>query len=100
MAGDRIVIKTEQVSATADRMDRLREELASELQASRRTVNSLREIWRGQAAEKTISSFNAFADRYYEQYQETIKRYTAFLRQNIEAGYIETERANTSLAGS
>ena len=98
MAGNSIRISTDQVGQIASNIERLNNELASTLTDSKAAIDGLQNIWQGEAAEETISSFDAFAGKYFQNYKDIIQQYVNFLRQNVETGYIETENANVSLA--
>ncbi len=98
MAGNSIRINTDQVAETAANMENLNLQLDDILQKSRQAVDSLRNIWQGEAAEETIASYDAFSARYFENYKEIINNYVAFLRGNVQEDYIRTENANVSLA--
>ena len=98
MAGNSIRISTDQVQQIADSIERMNSELAETLAESRVSVDGLRNVWQGEAAEGTIEAFDSFADRYFQRYQDVIRQYVRFLRQNVGAGYLETENVNLSLA--
>jgi len=100
MAGNSIRISTDQVAQIANELDSLNKRLTEELQACKQTVSSLRNIWQGEAANATISAFDAFAAKYFQKYEEVISQYVKFLRANVEAGYTATEIANTKLGDS
>ena len=98
MAGDSIRISTDQVAEIADRMERLNIELESTLNESRSAVDSLKNIWTGEAAEETVTAYDSFAAAYFDRYREMIRSYVSFLRNNVSTGYTETENANAGLA--
>lgn len=98
MAGDSIRINTDQVAQIANELERLNTRLTEELQNSKATVDNLANIWEGEAAQATISSFDEFATKYFQNYEDVIRQYVTFLRQNIEQGYILTESQNVGLA--
>ena len=98
MAGNSIRISTDQVAEIAGNMERLNGELEAKLNDSRSAVNSLKNIWTGEAAEETTSAYDSFAAKYFEQYRDVIQNYISFLRTNVDAGYTETESVNSGLA--
>lgn len=98
MAGNSVRVNTEQVGQIATNLETLNGRLREELENSKQVVNDLRSIWEGEAAEATISSYNEFANKYFESYEDVIKQYVTFLRQNVESGYFDTETANVNLA--
>lgn len=97
MAGH-IKVNTDQVSAIATNIDSLNTKLKDLLLTSQKTVQGLANSWQGEAAQATISSFNDFAAKYFDNYYKVIDNYVKFLRTNVEQGYFETETVNTNLA--
>lgn len=97
MAGQ-IKISTDQVAEIATSIENLNKRLDDTLKSSQTTVKNLNNSWEGEAANATISAFDSFANKYFQNYKDVIDAYVRFLRQNVESGYIETETANTKLA--
>jgi WXG100 family type VII secretion target len=97
MAGQ-ITVNTEQVAQIASTIEGLNQRLNDSLKNSQNNVNNLKNTWEGQASDATISSFNEFAAKYFQNYYDVIDQYVKFLRKNISEGYSQTETANTSLA--
>ena len=93
MAGNSIRINTDQVTQIAQTIEKLTDELNN----SRNVVQQLSTIWQGEAAQTTIDSYNAFAEKYFQNYADVIKQYVTFLRNNVAQGYFETETGNTGL---
>ena len=79
MAGNSIRISTDQVLGIASELDSLNKRLTAELEKSRATVNHLSNIWDGEAARATISSYNDFASKFFQQYEDIINEYVKFL---------------------
>lgn len=98
MAGNSIRIDTAQVGQIATNIERLNNRLTEELTNSKITIDQLANIWEGEAAQATISSFDEFANKFFQNYENIIAQYVQFLRTNVEQGYFETENANVSLA--
>ena len=98
MAGDSVRVNTDQVIEIANELARLNSQLKDKLEDGRKALNGLADIWEGEAAQETISSFDEFANEYFQDYEEIIAQYVGFLRTNVAAGYFETETANISLA--
>ena len=98
MAGNSIRVNTDQVAQIASNLETQNKRLTEELQNSKQTIDNLANIWEGEAAQNTISSFDEFAAKYFQNYENVITQYVQFLRQNVEAGYFETETANINLA--
>ncbi len=98
MAGNSIRVNTDQVAQIATNIENLNKRLTEELANSKATVDQLANIWEGEAAQATISSFDEFAAKYFQNYEDVITQYVQFLRTNIEQGYFDTETQNIGLA--
>lgn len=98
MAGNSIRVNTDQVAQIASNIENLNKRLTEELTNSKITVDQLANIWEGEAAQATISSFDEFAAKYFQNYEDVITQYVQFLRMNIEQGYFDTETQNIGLA--
>jgi WXG100 family type VII secretion target len=98
MAGNSIRVNTDQVAQIASNIEGLNKRLTEELTNSKATIDQLANVWEGEAAQATISSFDEFAAKYFQNYEDIITQYVQFLRTNIEQGYFDTETQNTSLA--
>jgi len=97
MAGQ-IRVNTDQVAQIATSIEKLNLRLTEELTTGKKTIDNLANTWEGEASRATISSFDEFAAKYFQNYEEIINNYVKFLRTNIEQGYFETETSNTTLA--
>lgn len=98
MAGNSIRVNTDQVAQIASNIEDLNKRLTEELTNSKSTIDQLANVWEGEAAQATISSFDDFATRFFQDYEDTITQYVQFLRTNIEQGYFDTETQNIGLA--
>lgn len=98
MAGNFVRVNTDQVGQIASNLEKLNKRLREELERSKSIVNDLKNVWSGEAANETISSFNEFANKYFQTYEDILQNYVNFLRTNVEQGYFDTEVANISLA--
>ncbi len=97
MAGQ-IKVNTDQVGQIATTIEGLNKDLKESLENSKKIVNDLGNTWEGEASQATISSFNEFANKYFQNYYDIIDNYVKFLRTNVDAGYFETETVNTNLS--
>jgi WXG100 family type VII secretion target len=97
MAGQ-IRVNTAQVGEIATTIESLNLQLAEELKTSQKTIQNLSNTWDGEAAQATIASFDEFAAKFFQNYQDILDSYVRFLRTNVDQGYFETETANVSLA--
>lgn len=98
MAGNSIRVNTDQVAQIASNIEGLNKRLTEELNSSKATIDQLANVWKGEAAQATISSFDEFAAKYFQNYEDVITQYVQFLRTNIEQGYFDTETQNIGLA--
>lgn len=98
MAGNSIRVNTDQVAQIASNIEGLNKRLTEELTNSKATIDQLANVWEGEAAQATISSFDEFAAKYFQNYEDVITQYVQFLRTNIEQGYFDTETQNIGLA--
>ncbi len=98
MAGNSIKVNTDQVEAIANELEALNKKLTEQLNTSKTTIDNLKNIWTGEAANETISSYDNFAAKYFQNYEDVITQYVQFLRTNVAAGYFETETANINLS--
>ena len=97
MAGT-IKISTDQVEAIATSIDNSNKKLKSTLEESQTAIKNLNSIWQGEASQATMTAYDAFAAKYFQNYHDVIDAYVKFLRQNVSADYQSTETANTNLA--
>lgn len=98
MAGNNVRVNTDQVAQIATNLENLNKRLTEELANSKQIIDQLSNVWSGEAAQATISSYNEFAAKYFQNYEDTITQYVSFLRTNVEQGYFETETQNIGLA--
>ena len=98
MAGNSIRVNTDQVAQIASSLEALNKRLTEELTNSKATIDQLANIWEGEASQATISSFDEFATKYFQNYEDIITQYVQFLRTNVEQGYFDTETQNIGLA--
>lgn len=91
-------ISPEQVMGYASQIRSLNNQLAEILGSSKAQITSLQGSWTGTAAEATISAFNSFASKYFENYQQMINEYAQFLEKNVAESYGQTQKINASLA--
>jgi len=97
MAGT-IKISTDQVEAIATSIDNSNKKLKTTLEDSQTAIKSLSSTWQGDAAQATMSAYDSFAAKYFQNYHDIIDAYVKFLRQNVAADYVSTETSNTNLA--
>lgn len=98
MAGNSERVSTDQVGAIANEIDTINHQLSDKLKECKQTFDNLSGIWQGEAAQTSIQNFDAFANKYFQTYEDVIDGYVKFLRVNVEQGYVETETSNVGLA--
>lgn len=98
MAGNNMRVNTDQVGQIASKLESLNKRLSEELNNGKAAVDNLANIWEGEAAQATISAFDEFAGKYFQNYEDVINQYVQFLRTNVEQGYFDTETQNVGLA--
>jgi len=91
-------VDTEQVAQIATTIEGLNKRLSETLENTKAAMNNLKSSWEGGAATETITAFNGFAQKYFQDYHEKIDNYVKFLRKNVAEGYFEVEKENTRLA--
>lgn len=99
MAGE-IKVSTDQVNQIAGTVEKLNIKLKEQLEECQKTIQNLSTYFEGEAATATISSFDEFAAKYFQDYYDVIDQYVKFLRTNVAEGYFETEVHNETLAES
>ena len=98
MAGNSVRVNTDQVSQIADNIEKLNKKLTEQLTNGKATIDQLANIWEGEAAQATISAFDEFASKFFQNYEDVLTQYVQFLRTNIAQGYFDTETQNIGLA--
>ena len=98
MSGDKMKLYAHQVLNIADKMEKENQNLTAELERSQKIMDGLKDIWRGEAADATVDSYNSFYKKYADQYQQDVDSYVQFLRKNVAEGYFQVEKQNKGLA--
>lgn len=98
MAMTGITLDTEQVLSIASQMENDNKQLQQLLNDSKASVDSLSSYWAGKASDETRSSYESFANKFFQTYYDILDQYVKFLRNNVSAQYEQTEQVNTHLA--
>ena len=98
MAMTGITIDTNEVLAIASKIESENNQLRDLLNDSKSTIDGLSSFWTGKAADETRASYDSFANKFFQQYQDVLQQYVTFLRRNVAEQYQETENVNTQLA--
>ena len=93
-----ITIDTEQVLGIASSVESDNGQLQQLLNDSKAAIDSLASYWTGKAAEETRSSYESFANKFFQTYYDVLNQYVKFLRTNVASQYEQTETVNTQLA--
>jgi len=91
-------IDTAAIESAASTISSINNQLTETLRSSRATVQSLGAVWSGQAADATISAYNAFETKYSQMYRQMLDEYSKFLKNAAAAGYQQTEIEAKKLA--
>ena len=93
--GKQLLVDTEQVGIVASKLDDLKTQLDAKLKETEQVVDNLvGGDWEGEAANKTLQSYQEFVNTYSARYNAVISNYIHFLRTSVQSGYWETESAN------
>jgi uncharacterized protein YukE len=93
-----ITIDSEQILAIATQLQSDNDLLKQLLEDSKATIDSLASYHTGKAADETRSSYDSFANKFFQTYYDILDQYVKFLRNNVVPGYNDTEIINTQLA--
>lgn len=93
-----ITLDTEQVMSIASQIETDNSQLKELLNNTKATIDSLSSTWTGQASDETRTSYEGFANKFFQQYYDIIDQYVKFLRNNVSAQYTETENVNVKLS--
>ena len=93
-----ITLDSEQVLAIASQIENDNQQLQQLLNDSKSTIDSLSSYWTGVAADETRTSYESFANKFFQTYYDILEQYVKFLRNNVAAQYEQTEQVNTRLA--
>ena len=91
-------IDTQLIRETASTISTQNQLLLDTLNNSKSTVDSLRAVWTGSAAEATINAYSSFAAKYFQSYHDMLDEYVKFLNNVAGAGYESAETKATSKA--
>ena len=95
---DSIKVNTANVAAAANKIANYNTIIKKEFSSVEAAIKSLDSTWVGVASNNAISSFNGIKSAYCDARYDVLDNYVTFLRQQIDAGYTQTEKANKSLA--
>lgn len=98
MASNNLRIDTDQVLQIAQNLEDQNTKLNDTLTEGKQAIDNLANVWQSDAATDTISNFDDFANKYFQNYSDVITQYVKFLRDAVVQGYVETENANIGLA--
>lgn len=93
-----MTLDTEQVRSIAAQIENDNNSLKEKLEQTKSTINALSQTWTGTASEETRSSYEGFANKFFQQYYDVLDQYVKFLRTNVAEQYEQTEQVNTKLS--
>lgn len=93
-----ITLDTEQVLAIASQLESDNVKLKEILEATKSSIDSLSSSWIGEASEETRTSYETFANNFFNNYYDIIDQYVKFLRTNVSEGYGSGEQLNKGIA--
>ena len=93
-----ITLDSEQVLGIASQIENNNKQLDQLLKDSKATVDSLSSYWSGKASDETRTSYDSFANKFFQTYYDVLEQYVKFLRVNVAEQYTQTEQVNTQLA--
>lgn len=86
-----IGINAATIGDTAGAIRMLNTQLSKSLETSQATMNSLKSVWEGAAAEATFTAYDQFAAKYFDEYYKLIDQYVQFLEKAAAEGWSDTE---------
>ena len=84
-------IDTEQILGFAAQIESDNQQLNKLLKESKSTVDSLASYHTGKAAEETRTSYETFANKFFQTYYDVLDKYVKFLRNTVAPAYETTE---------
>ena len=93
-----IKINTDSVHATANNIRNLNKLMRDDFSSVRSAIRTLDNSWDGQASSAAINKFNTIKSQYCDARYTVVDNYVNFLIKQVDAGYVQTEKANKSLA--
>jgi hypothetical protein len=95
---DNIKIDTGQVVSAANNIADYNNRLLAEFSSVDSAMKSVESDWVSGVAGSTIGAFNAIKKAYLEPRHQVVNNFVAFLKQQVDPGYTQTETVNESLA--
>ena len=92
-------VDSAKVREAAGQIHSLNLKLEDELTSCKTVVDGLRNSWLGTAADDSISTFDAFINKYSENYRTMIENYVNYLGFNVADTAERVESANTNASG-
>ena len=95
---DSIKVNTAHITATANKIANYNTVIRNEFSSVEAAIKSLNHSWDSVVSNSAISSFHAIKNTYHDARYHVVDNYVTFLRQQVDAGYTQTENTNKSLA--
>jgi len=84
-------ISTDQILGFATQIESDNQQLHQLLTDSKSAIDSLASHHTGKAAEETRTSYESFANRFFQTYYDTLNAYVKFLRNDVAPNWVDTE---------
>ena len=95
---DFIKVDTAHVVSTANNISNLNNKIRDEFSSVESAIKALENVWSGEASAKGISSFYELKSAFNEPRYTVADNVVRFLKEQVNAGYTQTENENKSLA--
>lgn len=95
---DIIKVDTGGVAAAAENIANYNNRIKDDFSSVESTLRALNNVWDSTAAEHALDSFNEIKSTFLEPRYTVVDNYVKFLQQQVDPGYTNVEKVNTSLA--
>jgi len=93
-----ISVDTDKVALAAKNISRINNEIRDDFVNVESTMKSLDRDWDSNVSLNAMESFNSIKNAFCDTHYNIMDSYVTFLLQQVDAGYTQTETANTSLS--
>ncbi|SDM85065.1 WXG100 family type VII secretion target [Bacillus sp. OK048] len=95
---DLIKVDTGRVAAAAKNIANYNNRIKDDFSSVESAIRALNSVWDGTAAEHAMDSFYKIKSTFHEPRYTVVDNYVKFLQQQVDPGYTQAEKANTTLA--
>lgn len=93
-----IKVNTEAVCRAADKIDNINKKIKSEFSDVEKELKRINSYWDGSASDHAINELHEIINKFNPARYKVMNTYVLFMHSQIDDGYVQTERDNTSLA--